>query len=123
VAQAKGGLAARLDGLASGFHYVAPDGRDMGSNVRHRAQAILALLRDEGRLAAEREAHARKRGTYQGFSSLDMAQGGPVQQQQEGGGWQAAAADGGHLARAQQGEEQQPGSPRLRQAGETKGVR
>lgn len=39
-----------------------------------RAQAILALLRDEGRLAAEREAHARKRGTYQGFSSLDMAQ-------------------------------------------------
>ena len=39
-----------------------------------RAQAILALLRDEGRLAAEREAHARKRGTYQGFSSVDMAQ-------------------------------------------------
>lgn len=127
MAQAKGGLAARLDGLANGFHYVAPDGRDMGSNVRHRcggtagregradrrglpallrwadhptarsmllratppppcslpptpcvwipkrcrAQAILALLRDEARLAAEREAHARKRGTYQGFSSLD----------------------------------------------------
>ena len=39
VAQAKGGLAARLDSLASGFHYVAPDGRDMGSNVRHRCAA------------------------------------------------------------------------------------
>ena len=124
VAQARGGLAARLEGLASAFHYVSPDGRDMGGNVRHRcavghacmhrsamplqaalsrataaapallpapaarrdteqapqplrrlcrrAQAILALLRDEGRLVAEREAHARKRGAYQGFSSYDM---------------------------------------------------
>ncbi len=54
---------------------------------------------------------------------LGSLQGGPAQQQQEAGGWQAATTDGGHLSRAQEGGEQQPGSPGLRQAGETKGVR
>jgi len=54
-----------------------------------RAQAILALLRDEQRLAAEREAHARKRGTYQGFSSVDMAQAS----------WAGLCWCGGKLAR------------------------
>lgn len=61
-----------------------------------RAQAILALLRDEARLAAEREAHQKKRGAYTGFSSYDVtAQGGgnaAVAGAQEGqGGWQATA--------------------------------
>lgn len=37
VAQARSGaVAARLESLAASFHYVAPDGRDMGVNVRHR---------------------------------------------------------------------------------------
>lgn len=31
-----GAIASRLEGLAQGFHYVSPDGRDMGGNVRHR---------------------------------------------------------------------------------------
>ena len=49
--------------------------------------------------------------------------GAPAAQQQEGGGWQAAAADSGHLSRAQAAEQQQPGSPGMRAAGETKGIR
>ena len=89
-------------------------------------------MRDEARLAPEREAHQRKRGQYQGFSSFDVvALGGPAQQQQqqqqqqgEGGGWHAAPGDGGHLARDGADEAApQPGSPGgLRAAGETKGV-
>ena len=60
-----------------------------------RAQAILALLKDEPRLAAEREAHTKRRGAYTGFSSYDvMAQGGP---QGADGGWHVApqVGDGG----------------------------
>ena len=48
----------RLDYLR-GFAYVTPDSRDVGANVRHRAQAIAALLGDERRLAEERRAAAR----------------------------------------------------------------
>lgn len=59
-----------------------------------RAQALLALLKDGPRLAAEREAHAKKRGAYQGFSSYDMqAQGGTTAGQHgagDAGGWHAA---------------------------------
>ena len=37
VGMAKGGATAqRLEWLSSGFHYVGPDGRDLGVNVRHR---------------------------------------------------------------------------------------
>ncbi|KAL4448394.1 hypothetical protein ABPG75_005613 [Micractinium tetrahymenae] len=121
----------RLEWLASSFQYVSPEGRDLGVNVRHRAQALLALLKDGPRLAAEREAHAKKRGAYQGFSSYDVqAQGGPAGQHGAGeaSGWHAAAQDNGHLSQ----EDKQPGSPdyreretgdaSLRNAGETKGV-
>ena len=154
VAQARGVLNPQLQALASSFNHVGPDGRDMGTNVRHRwagtgacsgrqrregggggqsggwvpgnapsmvpcafglfieslvgrpahagasdapaappllpapaareckhghrrlhacrAQAILALLHDEARLAAERAAHQKKRGAYQGFSNYEM---------------------------------------------------
>lgn len=103
---------------------------------RCRAQAILALLRDEARLGAEREAAAKKRGAYGGFGAYDV--------QAQGGGaaasgaeaWQAAAAagDGGRQGGEGAGQESgEPGSPeyRARQAGEeghrpageTKGVR
>lgn len=67
-------------------------------------------------MSAQLEVHVRVP------SALASSQGGPTQQQQ-GGGWQAAATDGGHLSLPQEGDEQQPGSPGLRQAGETKGVR
>ncbi|PSC70463.1 putative ADP-ribosylation factor GTPase-activating AGD15 isoform X1 [Micractinium conductrix] len=128
VGMAKGGATAqRLEWLSSGFHYVGPDGRDLGVNVRHRAQAILALLKDEPRLAAEREAHTKRRGAYTGFSSYDvMAQGGP---QGADGGWHVAPQDGGHLSQEggkQPGSpdyrEKEPGDGALRPAGETKGV-
>lgn len=37
VGAARGGaLAARLEALAHSFHYVSAEGRDMGTNVRHR---------------------------------------------------------------------------------------
>lgn len=36
AAARSGAVAQRLQDLAGGFHYVAPDGRDMGANVRHR---------------------------------------------------------------------------------------
>ena len=106
------------------------------SSLLFRALAIIALLKDEPRLAAERAAHAKKRGAYQGYGSYDVqAQGGEQQQQQGQGQWQAAAGDGGHLSAEGRGEAgQQSGSPEyrergpmdgggLRAAGETKGVR
>ncbi|KAI3426323.1 hypothetical protein D9Q98_008696 [Chlorella vulgaris] len=136
VERARGGLIPTLESLAAGFHFIGPDGRDSGVNVRHRAQAIVTLLKDGPRLAEEREAHTKKRGAYQGFSSYDvMAQGGPPRPSQDA--YQAAANDGGHLSKqgsgtAFGGEQQQPSSPdyrergatdaQLRNAGETKGV-
>lgn len=74
-----------------------------------RAQALLALLKDGPRLAAEREAHARKRGAYQGFSSYDMqAQGGPAGQHGAGeaSGWHASAQVRGPIRSIRRGRMQ-----------------
>ena len=88
------------------FEYTSPDGRDHGVNVRHRcrprdipsaswfmyacgclltaamdfrAQAIVALLKDSGRLQQERAAFASKRQVYKGFSREQLSGGGLVQ--------------------------------------------
>ncbi|KAK9821166.1 hypothetical protein WJX74_003656 [Apatococcus lobatus] len=50
------------------FSYVAPDGKDQGVNVSHRAAAIQALLGDEARLQQERDLYKQRRSTYQGFA-------------------------------------------------------
>ena len=99
-----------------------------------RALAIIALLKDEPRLAAERAAHAKKRGAYQGYGSYDVqAQGGSNgdqlgQGQAQGQNhWQTAAGDGGHLQAAGEASpeyrERGPMDGGLRAGGETKGVR
>lgn len=44
VARARDNFLPKLEDLGR-FEYVAPDGRDLGINVRHRAQAIGVLLR------------------------------------------------------------------------------
>ncbi|KAK9829298.1 hypothetical protein WJX72_005017 [[Myrmecia] bisecta] len=55
------------------FEFVTGEGRDNGINVRHRAQAIRTLLKDERRLSQEREAFKNKRKTYQGYSRDQLA--------------------------------------------------
>ncbi|CAL8468807.1 g8348 [Coccomyxa elongata] len=71
VSMARSELTPRLEDL-EGFQYVSPEGRDQGINVRHRAQAIGALLKDTQRLREEREAFAKKRRTYAGYSRDEM---------------------------------------------------
>lgn len=55
-------FAPKLASLATGFAYTAPDGKDVGANVRGRAAAIGALLSAPGRLEAERAAAAAREG-------------------------------------------------------------
>eukprot|EP00891_Asterochloris_glomerata_P003141 jgi/Astpho2/3141/Aster-x0147 len=67
-------LIAKLEHLGQ-FAYISVDGRDQGVNVRHRAQAVLLLMRDSNRLQQEREAFAHKRKAYQGFTRDQMTRG------------------------------------------------
>lgn len=45
----------------SGFHYVEPKGKDMGINVRKKAETLLALINDSGRIKRVRERAAATR--------------------------------------------------------------
>ena len=115
VATARGQFAAALEGLRR-FAYVTPEGRDLGQNVQHRSAAILALLADEARLGAEREALQKKRLAYDGFSRDSQPnnnnpwQSGGTSDGTEAAG-DASATDPASLTAAA-----------LRNAGETKGV-
>ncbi len=71
VRLAREDLMMKLEDLTS-FEYVSHEGRDMGVNVRHRAQAIHALLKDERRLSEERALFASKRNAYKGYSRNEL---------------------------------------------------
>ncbi|KAK9805408.1 hypothetical protein WJX73_002177 [Symbiochloris irregularis] len=62
----------KLESLET-FEYVSSEGKDQGINVRLRAQAIRALLRDTERLQNERAECAQKRRRYQGFSREQLS--------------------------------------------------
>ena len=67
VAQLQRHIAPEVDGIANGAYcMMGPDGRDMASNVQHRARAILLLLTDEERLKLERAEEAARKGRIQG---------------------------------------------------------
>ncbi|GAB4817208.1 hypothetical protein N2152v2_004254 [Parachlorella kessleri] len=76
VQRARDDFLPKLEDLGR-FEYTSPDGRDMGLNVRHRAQAIAALLKDPRRLSSEREAFKKRGGLgssskYQGYTRDQM---------------------------------------------------
>ncbi|XP_010914749.1 clathrin interactor EPSIN 1 [Elaeis guineensis] len=56
----------------SGFEYVEPNGKDVGINVRKKAETILALLNDKEKIQAVREKAAATRDKYFGLSSTGI---------------------------------------------------
>jgi hypothetical protein len=63
VTRARGDMKWRLESLA-GFSYFTSDGRDVGSNISAKARALAALLADDAKLRAEREATMRRGGGH-----------------------------------------------------------
>ncbi|XP_042492342.1 clathrin interactor EPSIN 1-like [Macadamia integrifolia] len=53
----------------SGFEYVEPNGKDMGINVRKKAENLLALLNNKDKIQGVREKAAANRDKYIGLSS------------------------------------------------------
>lgn len=53
------GVQALLD-----FQYVEPNGKDQGINVRRKAQSLLALLNDRGKIRELRQKSAANRDKY-----------------------------------------------------------
>eukprot|EP00193_Tetraselmis_chui_P019392 CAMPEP_0177792860 /NCGR_PEP_ID=MMETSP0491_2-20121128/24751_1 /TAXON_ID=63592 /ORGANISM="Tetraselmis chuii, Strain PLY429" /LENGTH=709 /DNA_ID=CAMNT_0019315305 /DNA_START=417 /DNA_END=2547 /DNA_ORIENTATION=- len=68
-------MPSKLEALED-FKYFDEKGHDQGVNVRHRAAAIRALLASPRVLVAEREAAAKKRRQYSGYSRDDMKSSG-----------------------------------------------
>ncbi|CAG9464728.1 unnamed protein product [Pedinophyceae sp. YPF-701] len=60
--RARAELVPVLQDLQRSFHYVSPNGKDEGINVRTRAKALAALLQDDERLAQERTDAQNQRG-------------------------------------------------------------
>lgn len=48
----------------SGFQYIDSSGKDQGSNVRKKAQSLVALVNDKERIAEVREKAAANRDKY-----------------------------------------------------------
>ncbi|KAL0033769.1 hypothetical protein WJX77_004657 [Trebouxia sp. C0004] len=127
-------LKVRLEDLQA-FEYTSPDGRDHGVNVRHRALAISALLKDTARLEQERAAFANKRQVYKGFSREQLSNGA-VQRTHSADFMEGRYSSASALHSRQQGSHEQKASSRYnsgyeastsaassaRNAGETKGV-
>ena len=57
------------------FVFKDPSGRDQGINVRQKSATLVALLRDDARIAEAREKAARNRGRYSGISAEDVRSG------------------------------------------------
>ncbi|XP_019707013.2 clathrin interactor EPSIN 1-like [Elaeis guineensis] len=56
----------------SGFEYVEPNGKDVGINVRKKAETISALLNDKQKIQAARDKAAATRDKYFGLSSTGI---------------------------------------------------
>lgn len=54
----------------SGFEYVEPNGKDVGINVRKKAETILTLLNDKQKIQAARDKAAATRDKYDSEHSL-----------------------------------------------------
>ncbi|KZV42008.1 clathrin interactor EPSIN 1 [Dorcoceras hygrometricum] len=61
----------QISSLAS-FEYVEPSGKDMGINVRKKAEAIVALLNNKDKIQEVRNKAAENRDKYIGLSSSGM---------------------------------------------------
>ncbi|XP_059641549.1 clathrin interactor EPSIN 1-like [Cornus florida] len=57
----------------SNFEYVEPSGKDMGINVRKKAETIVALLNDKDKIQEVRNKAAANRDKYFGLSSSGVA--------------------------------------------------
>ncbi|KAF3447495.1 hypothetical protein FNV43_RR12681 [Rhamnella rubrinervis] len=57
----------------SSFEYVEPNGKDMGINVRKKAEAIVALLNNKDKIQEVRNKAAANRDKYVGLSSTGIA--------------------------------------------------
>ncbi|KAK9865406.1 hypothetical protein WJX84_000313 [Apatococcus fuscideae] len=112
-------IAPRLAQLQQ-FSYIAPDGKDQGVNVSHRAAAIQALLGDENRLKQERDLYKQRRNTYQGFAREEV----PVGAEQPYSSSAGTSANGNQSSTSEATEAQTLGNADFanRSAGEMKGV-
>uniref|UniRef100_A0A803LBG8 ENTH domain-containing protein n=1 Tax=Chenopodium quinoa TaxID=63459 RepID=A0A803LBG8_CHEQI len=96
----------QISSLAS-FEYVEPNGKDVGINVRKKAENIVALLNNKDKIEAARKKAASNREKYVGLSSTGMSYksssasygGGGSQSSNRYGGFGGRYDDDGYKSR------------------------